>query len=392
VAETFYAGGFVYTKTQATTVLEDFDFYFTPEGYAKKENGVLSYVYQYKDHLGNVRLSYKDNNGVLEIIEENNYYPFGLKHEGYNNVVSSGGNSTAQKYQYNGKEWQDELGLNVTAMDFRQYDAAIGRFNGMDRLAELAYSITPYRFAFNNPNYWADPTGLFENDGGNDIARCDKCPKTVDYLDKILDPFINYDYDEETGLVTPIIELNEVVVEPSKKDSNTNSSSSSWWSSLFFFHNGFELWGQNKNGDLGGNKRGNIKHSIVNTDIPIMGNGKITRAKGPFNIMKWLLINYFKNRKDGASKIDRIYKIIENTNTSTVEVQNVESVAPPPQAVEVTMDAFSYSVQLNPYYKVDTISIKIKISGERVNQRVDSLINRNKQLRQNAQYWIDNLN
>ncbi len=33
----------------------------------------------------------------------------------------------------------------------------------MDRLAELAPGITPYRFAFNNPNYWSDPTGLFEN-------------------------------------------------------------------------------------------------------------------------------------------------------------------------------------------------------------------------------------
>ena len=43
-SETHYAGGFVYTKTQATTVLEDF--YFTPEGYAKKENGILSYVYK----------------------------------------------------------------------------------------------------------------------------------------------------------------------------------------------------------------------------------------------------------------------------------------------------------------------------------------------------------
>jgi len=43
----------------------------------------LKYVYQYKDHLGNIRLSYSDNvlkNGTIaqnEIIEENNYYPFG---------------------------------------------------------------------------------------------------------------------------------------------------------------------------------------------------------------------------------------------------------------------------------------------------------------------------
>lgn len=48
-------------------------------------------------------------------------------------------------------------------MDFRQYDNAIGRFLGMDRLAELAYSITPYRFAYNNPVYYNDPTGLFES-------------------------------------------------------------------------------------------------------------------------------------------------------------------------------------------------------------------------------------
>src|SRR5690606_7733982 len=48
-------------------------------------------------------------------------------------------------------------------MDFRQYDNALGRFHNMDRLAELAPGITPYRFAFNNPNYWSDPTGLFES-------------------------------------------------------------------------------------------------------------------------------------------------------------------------------------------------------------------------------------
>jgi len=50
----------------------------------------------------------------------------------------------------------------MTAMDFRQYDAASGRFVAMDRLTELAPGITPYRFAFNNPNYWSDPSGLFK--------------------------------------------------------------------------------------------------------------------------------------------------------------------------------------------------------------------------------------
>jgi RHS repeat-associated protein len=62
------------------------------------------------------------------------------------------------KYKYNGKEWQDELGLNMTAMDFRQYDNAIGRFNCTDPITH--YSESPYHFASNNPVYFNDPTGL----------------------------------------------------------------------------------------------------------------------------------------------------------------------------------------------------------------------------------------
>lgn len=47
-------------------------------------------------------------------------------------------------------------------MDWRQYDPAIGRFNVIDPLAEKKYDNTPYRFGFNNPVFWSDPTGLFE--------------------------------------------------------------------------------------------------------------------------------------------------------------------------------------------------------------------------------------
>jgi len=137
------------------------EFFPTAEGYVQNENGVLGYVFQYKDHLGNVRVSYKRNaQNVLEIVEENNYYAFGLKHKGYNHYVQG---SVKNRYKFNGKELQDELGLNMTAMDFRQYDSAIGRFVGMDRLSELSYSMTPYRFGFNNPVFWNDPTGLFES-------------------------------------------------------------------------------------------------------------------------------------------------------------------------------------------------------------------------------------
>ncbi|WP_164976903.1 hypothetical protein, partial [Chryseobacterium sp. CH1] len=55
------------------------DFVPTSEGYYSfTEN---CYIYQYKDHLGNTRVSFAKNSaGVLEVTDTNNYYPFGLNH------------------------------------------------------------------------------------------------------------------------------------------------------------------------------------------------------------------------------------------------------------------------------------------------------------------------
>lgn len=143
---TSYLGGFQYKDN----VLE---FFPTAEGYVKNTDGVLSYVFQYKDHLGNIRLSYAKNpqTQVLEIIDENHYYPFGLKHEGY--TVLEGSN----KYKYNGKEFQDDLRLNMYAMDARQYDPAIGRWIVNDPIVH--HSTSPYSAFEGNPVFWADPSG-----------------------------------------------------------------------------------------------------------------------------------------------------------------------------------------------------------------------------------------
>jgi RHS repeat-associated protein len=145
---TDYLGGFQYSNT----ILK---FFSTSEGYIEPVGSSYKYVYQYKDHLGNVRLSYDKN---LVIQEENNYYPFGLKHVGYNGNTPS--TNDALKYKYNGQELQEELGLNMTAMDYRQYDNALGRFNSIDALSEMSYSTSPFVFAYNNPIFWADPSGL----------------------------------------------------------------------------------------------------------------------------------------------------------------------------------------------------------------------------------------
>ncbi len=104
-----------------------------------------------------------------KILKENNYYPFGLEHKGYNNVV----NGTENNYfNYNGKELNESLDLNMVEMDWRQYDPAIARFNVVDPLADFANQVdkSPYSFGWNNPILYSDPSGL-----------CPECPNPSDY-------------------------------------------------------------------------------------------------------------------------------------------------------------------------------------------------------------------
>ncbi|WP_228442166.1 RHS repeat domain-containing protein [Chryseobacterium nematophagum] len=154
--ETQYLDGFQYDNSSAPNVLassSSLKFVPTSEGYFDFVKN--KYIYNYTDHLGNVRLSYFNNGSSVEVIEENNYYPFGLKHEGYNIL---NGNLSYQ-YKYNGKELQE---TGMVAMDWRHYMPDIGRFGVMDPLTEVIPGWTPYRYAFNNPVYFRDPNGLFE--------------------------------------------------------------------------------------------------------------------------------------------------------------------------------------------------------------------------------------
>jgi RHS repeat-associated protein len=157
VTTTDYLGGYQYKNT----VLQ---FFPTAEGYVKNTpvsgTNTYSYVFNYTDHLGNVRLSYTKNpsTNVLTILDENNYYPFGLMHKGYNNLVST--NNPAEKLLYNGKELQDELGLDMYDFGARMLDRQLGIWRTVDPKAETSRRFSPYAYALNNPVYFIDPDGM----------------------------------------------------------------------------------------------------------------------------------------------------------------------------------------------------------------------------------------
>ncbi len=166
-------------------------FFPTPEGYVKAiykpgDNtapALYQYIYIYKDHLGNNRLSYTldPESERVKILEENHYYPFGLKHNAYvpirkdvkyqeqlvekKEIKQIAPEEGKYKYKYNGKEWQDELGLNTYAYGWREYDPAIARFNRIDRFAEKYFNLTPYSYAGNNPVLFIDVQGDFIAEG-----------------------------------------------------------------------------------------------------------------------------------------------------------------------------------------------------------------------------------
>ncbi|UEQ79039.1 RHS repeat-associated core domain-containing protein [Chryseobacterium arthrosphaerae] len=131
----------------------DLQFFPTSEGFYDYPNS--RYIYQYKDHLGNVRVSFEKNlAGGIDIVDNNDYYPFGMNHLKTGNAYF--GQNSFKKYKYNGKELQETGMYDYGA---RMYMPDLGRWGVVDPLAEKMTRHSPYNYAFNNPLRFIDPDG-----------------------------------------------------------------------------------------------------------------------------------------------------------------------------------------------------------------------------------------
>ena len=208
---TLSTGGFQYTDTK----LDFFPHTSTglstsAAGYIKAVYGDLGgggppsfkYVFTYTDHtstqlstgLGNIRLKYAQHpqTGETTILEEDHYYPYGLKHNGYNGehtviayeedvitltpVTALFGDS--YKYKFGGKEYDDTFDINTYAFGARNYDPALGRWLNVDPLAERYITNSPYVFTANNPIFNMEIDGRYFE--GRDERRADRLERRAD--------------------------------------------------------------------------------------------------------------------------------------------------------------------------------------------------------------------
>lgn len=130
------------------------DFVKTGLGRAvRQSDNTYRYQYDLTDHLGNVRVTFdKDpNTGIARRIQEDNYYAFGKR-------VSVAPVSLDNKYLYNGKDIQEELGEYDYGARF--YNPEIARWNVQDPHAESYANLSPYNYVGNDPINFTDPTGM----------------------------------------------------------------------------------------------------------------------------------------------------------------------------------------------------------------------------------------
>lgn len=140
---TDYLDGFQYENDGGTGSTFNLKFFPTSEGYYDFEK--KRYVYNYEDHLGNIRLAYyKGDNNLATIDKETNYYPLGLEYADYNGTYTQ---TPSYRYGFQGQEKQKETGWS--SFKWRNGIPELGRFFNVDPLSEQYNTWSVYAFSGN---------------------------------------------------------------------------------------------------------------------------------------------------------------------------------------------------------------------------------------------------
>ncbi|MCG8477248.1 MAG: hypothetical protein MI784_17415, partial [Cytophagales bacterium] len=134
-------------------------------GMLDQHTGSSRYMYELKDHLGNVRAVVQKAGSRPNILAWNDYYPFGSLMRRY-----ASGKRYRFGYQGDFSEEDAETGWN--AFEARMYDAKIGRWLSTDPARQFA---SPYVGMGNNPVMGVDPNGeevesTHTDENGNVVA------------------------------------------------------------------------------------------------------------------------------------------------------------------------------------------------------------------------------
>ena len=113
------------------------------------------YEYNIKDHLGNLRVAFRDNGGIAEVVQANSY---GIWGEDLPTLSYSKPLWKVDNFKFTGKE--SLQGTGFIEFGARWYDNIVPRFTTIDPLSELSRRFSPTIYANNNPLRFIDPDGM----------------------------------------------------------------------------------------------------------------------------------------------------------------------------------------------------------------------------------------
>ena len=118
-------------------------------------NAQGQYEYNINDHLGNLRVSFRDSSGIAVPTQSIFYDSWGLSMKSMQIARSP---TNFNKFQFLNREIQIETGL--VDLQNRQYDPQRGQFTSLDQLAELSRRFSPTVYGNNNSLRFIDPDGM----------------------------------------------------------------------------------------------------------------------------------------------------------------------------------------------------------------------------------------